>query len=50
MRLQRVQDKKMVHVESAKRKERKRDIGHVGLRFSETVVRRCKTNIQKDNQ
>lgn len=50
MRLQRVQDEKVVHVESAKRKGRKRDIGHVGLRFAETVVWKCKTNIQKDNQ
>ena len=46
MRLQRVQDEKVVHVESAKRKRRKRDIGHVELRFVETVVRSCKTNFQ----
>ena len=49
MRLQRVQDEKVVHVESAKRKRRKRDIGHVELRFAETVVRRYKTNFQKEN-
>ena len=42
MRLQRVQDEKVVHVESAKRKRRKHDIGHVELSFAETVVRRHK--------
>ena len=42
MRLQRVQDEKVVHVESAKRKRRKRDIGQI----SKTVVRRYKTNLQ----
>ena len=46
MRLQGVQDEKVVHVESAKRKRRKRNIGHVELRFAETVVRRYKTNFQ----
>ena len=49
MRLQGVQDEKVVHVESAKRKRTKRDIGHLGLRFAETVVRRYKTNFQKEN-
>ena len=46
MRLQRVQDENVVHVESAKRKRRKRDIGHVELRVSKTVVGRYKTNLR----
>ena len=44
MRLQRVQDEKVVHVESAKRKRRKREIGYVELMVSKTVVRRYKTH------
>ena len=50
MIMQRVQDEKVVQVESEKRKRRKRDIGHIGLRFAKTIVRRYKTNFQKVNQ
>ena len=50
MRLQHLQDEKVLHVESAKRKRRTRDIGHVELRFAGTVVRRYKTNFQEENQ
>ena len=46
MRLQRVQNEKVVNVESSKRKRRKRDIRHVELRFAETVVKFYKTNFQ----